>query len=188
MQNRNGFFGGDDGAFLILFLLLCGNGGWNGGWGNNAAMQGALTRAELYEGLNTNDIQSGIREIQSKMSEGFYSINSSLLNGFNGVQRDVLISTNNLQKDMMCGFNGVNAGLAQLGYNMQNCCCDIKTALHAEGEATRALIQENEIQKLRTALQDEKTEKLVTGLVTAQSIQTNNIENFIRQIVNGCGC
>ena len=46
----------------------------------------------------------------------------------------------------------------QLGFQAQQaqqneCCCDLKTAIHAEAEATRALINNNTMQELRDNLQ-----------------------------------
>jgi hypothetical protein len=76
-----------------------------------------------------------------------------------------------LQKDLCQGFNGVTQGLANLGYQQQSCCCEINrnidavraeafkntceitNAIHAEGEATRALMTQNTIQELRDELQ-----------------------------------
>lgn len=86
------------------------------------------------------------------------------------------------------GFGGVQSAIADSNYRMADCCCQIKNAIHSEGEQTRALIQSNEIQALRDSLQDAKNENLVTGLVASQTLQTNNLENFMRTLVNGCGC
>lgn len=55
------------------------------------------------------------------------------------------------------------------------CCCDLKTAIHAEGEQTRALITENTIQSLRDALQS--TQSLLNA-----SAQTQNIVNQLRPV------
>lgn len=159
MQNRDGLFGGNGSGFiiLILFILLASGNGIGGLFGGNgAASQGALTRAELYEGLSGQDIKNEL---------------------------------GNISTGMCAGFNSVNSNINQVGFNMQQCCCDIKTAVHSEGEATRALIQSNTIQDLRDRLADKDRELLSTGLVTAQTIQTNNLENFIRNAINGgCGC
>lgn len=135
------------------------------GWGGNVNNE-ALTRAELYEGLSTQDIQNSLNNLCTSMN-----------NGFNGVQ----IGLNS-------GFSGVQSAIADSNYRMADCCCQIKTAIHDEGEQTRALIQSNTITELTQKLQDAKNENLVTGLVTAQTIQTNNLENFMRTLVNGCGC
>ena len=59
----------------------------------------------------------------------------------------------------------------------------LKEAIHQDGEATRSLMQQNLIQDLRDKLADSKAETFATGLTTAQVIQTNTLENFIRQIL-----
>jgi hypothetical protein len=122
-------------------------------------------------------LSDSIRGVQQGLCDGFYAQNTTMLNGFNSVNQS-----------MCSGFNNVINGISSLGYQMQNQCCDLKTAIHSEGEQTRALIQSNTIQDLRDKLADKDRELLSSGLITAQSIQTNNIENFIRQLINGCGC
>lgn len=161
-RNKDGFLEGNGIIILILFFLMFGGGF---GWGGNS-YQGALTRAELYDGLNTQDIQNSLNVLGTSMN-----------NGFNGVQNS-----------LCSGFGGIQSAIADSNYRMADCCCQIKQAIASDGEATRALITQNTIQELRDSLQDAKNENLVTGLVTAQTIQTNNLENFMRTLVNGCGC
>lgn len=171
-----GFLEGNGIIILILFFLMFGNGFWNGNGGNIAAQE-SLTRAELYEGLNTQDVKNSISGISNQLCSGFADITNAMNAGFSGIQAG------------LCnGFNSVNSGIANLGYQMSQCCCDIKTALHSEGEATRSLIQQNTIQQLRDTLADKDREILATGLVAAQTAQTNNLENFMRSLVNGCSC
>lgn len=157
-------FGGSSGFIILILFLLMLSGNW-GGFGNSA-MQGALTRAEMYDGLNSQNTFSEFRDISKSITNGFADVNQSMCNGFNGVQ----------------------TAIADTNYRMQNCCCELKNAIHSEGEETRALIQSNTIQELRDALQDAKNENLATGLVTAQGIQTQNLEEFMRRLVSGCGC
>lgn len=98
---------------------------------------------------------------------------------------------NDIQLEMNNGVNSINSNLQGLASQMASCCCEIKTAVHSEGEQTRALIQNNTIQSLRDEINAKDRELLSTGLVTAQTIQTQNLENFIRGIVGnnyGCGC
>lgn len=163
---------GNGSWFIVLILFFLGGfGGW--GRGDSSAIQGAMTRAELYEGLNSQNMFSEFRSLQNEMTNGYANIQQSLNCGFNGVQ----MGLNN-------GFNSVNSNIAESRYAMQNCCCEIKNAIHSEGETTRALIQENTIQKLRDKVADKDRELLSTGLVTAQTIQTNNLENFIRNLLD----
>ena len=130
---------------VVLFLFMFGG---NGMWGN-ATTQGALTRADMFDGFNFNQLESAVRGVQSGICDGFYAQNSTMLNG----------------------FAGVTAAVTDVGYRMQNCCCEtnrnidavraenykntceITNAIHAEGEATRALINQNTMQELRDNLQ-----------------------------------
>jgi hypothetical protein len=163
-SDDGGLFGGGSAggilALIIVFILLFGNGGW-GGNGNSAAVQGALTRADLCQDMNFQELSNSVRGVQSGICDGFYAMNTGILNGFNGVQRD-----------MCTGFSGVNSAITQVGYQMQDCCCrtnsnidslkyenaqntcSIVDAIKADGEATRALINANTMQELRDKLQE----------------------------------
>lgn len=108
---NNGMFGGGNGWWvLFLFFLMAGGGGW-GGWGNNAATQGALTRAELSDGFTMNNIERQIQGVQNGLCDGFYNMNTTNLQGFNALGRDV-------------DRNGsaIQSAIANLGYETQNCC------------------------------------------------------------------
>ena len=165
LQNRNtdGMFNGAGGTwiwvFFLFFLLAWGGNGFGFG-GGNAVTQGALTRAELYDGLNYNQLENAVRNVQNGLCDGFYAQNTTMLQGFNGVQ------------NALCnGFNSVNQNINQAQFNAQQCCCetnrnidavryenakntcDIINAIHADGEATRAQMTQNTIQELRDQLQ-----------------------------------
>lgn len=160
-SDNGGFLEGNGIIILLLFLLFLGGGiGGFGGmnaYAGSAAMQGSFTRAEMQDGFNNQNTVNTLNNMQIGMNNGFNSINMGMAHGFNEVQ----------------------SSLSQLGFNMQNCCCDIKTAIHGEGEATRALLVKNEIETLRSQLQDAKNEQLATGLVTANNIQTQTLKDFI---------
>ena len=109
LKDDGGMFGGNNSwIFFLFFLLAWGNGGFGGGNGN---LQGALTRAEMYDGFNSQDIKEGIRGLSNGLCDGFYALNTSVLNGFNGVD-----------KSLCQGFSSVNSNIRDLGYQMQSCC------------------------------------------------------------------
>ena len=83
----------------LVWLALLGNGGFFGG-GRDAAAQGALTRSDLFEGFNTQDINGQLRGITSGICDGFYATNNSLKDGFYGIQ----------------------SGLAENRFAQQSCC------------------------------------------------------------------
>nr|DAH81260.1 MAG TPA: hypothetical protein [Bacteriophage sp.] len=184
LQNRNndGMFGGGSGTwvwvFFLFFLLAWGGNGF--GFGNNAAAQGALTRAELYDGLNYSQLDNAVRGIQNGLCDGFYAQNTAMLQGMNGIQ------------NQLCqGFNGVNSNIAESRFATQQCCCetnrnidavryenarntcDIVNAIKADGDATRALMTQNTIQELRDNLQ-------AAQLQLGNLSQTHTIINAVR--------
>lgn len=185
-RNNDGMFGGNGLWVFFLFFLLAWGGNGFGGWVGNAA-QGALTRAELYDGLNYNQIENGIRNIQNGLCDGFYAQNTTMLQGFNGIQRD-----------LCTGFSAVNAGIAENRFAAQQCCCEtnrnidavryenakntceITSAIHAEGEATRALINANTMQDLRDRLEAKNQELMTANFQLSQQAQSANLINELR--------
>lgn len=166
LDGRNdGMFGSNMGSVLVLFLFFLIAMGGNGiGFGNNA-IQGYATQADIQRGFDTNTI----------------------VNKLDGINQGV------------CGLGYENAQLtnqtqsqiANLGYQMQNCCCEtnrnidavraenykntceITNAIHSEGEQTRAMITANVMQELRDNLQ---AAQLQLGNVS----QTQNLINALR--------
>lgn len=146
-DNDNGMSGAWNNPFIYLvwLALLGGNGGLFGNRNADAAVQGALTRSDLFEGFNNQDVNSQLRGITNGVCDGFYAINSGMKDGFYGNQAAI--------KD---GFYSTQSAIADSRYAMQDCCCrtnqnirelssegykntcEITTAIHAEGEATRA--------------------------------------------------
>lgn len=174
--------------YLVWLALLGGNGGL---FGRNdrgdCATQGALTRSDMYDGFNNQDVNNQLRGITYGLSDGFYAVNTGILNGFNGVQRD------------LCqGFNAVTSGINNLGYQMSNCCCGIErnvdavryeaaqntcqitNAIHQEGEATRALINANTVQELRDRLEARDRDILSRDFQLSQLNQNATLINAIK--------
>lgn len=122
---NNGMFGGEGfWAIFLFFLLACG--GWNNsGWGNGvgngtngAGFQGWATRADINEGFALNSIQSGIAAIQNGICDSTYALNNAIQSGFS-----------NTNMGVMQGFNGVQSQICNLGYQLQDCCCQTQRAI-----------------------------------------------------------
>lgn len=181
-NDENGIFGGNTTGFLIILILFFLTGNWGG---NNSSVQGALTRAELYDGLNSQNTFSEFRSLQNEVTNGFSNVSQNLCSGFSGVNQSInnALATSTLA--MNNGFNGVQSAIADSNYRMADCCCQIKSAIHDEGEQTRALIQANTIQDLRDKVADKDREILSAGITASQLLQTNTLENYFRNLVNG---
>ena len=202
-ESGEGMFGGGNGAwvFFLFFLLAWGNGGLFGG--NAAALSDRpATEADVQRGFNTSTIVSKLDGITNGLSDGFYAQNTAMLQGFNGVQNE------------LCqGFNGVNTGITTLGYQMKDCCCGIErnidavrfdgaqntmaitNAIHAEGEATRALINENTMQALRDQLFEARlaNSQCAQNAYLVNQIRPNPVPAYVvaspyGAYTYGCGC
>ena len=173
-NNANGFMNGElwNNPFIYLvWLAVLGNGGIFGnrnGYGD-AAVQGALTRSDLFEGFNNQDVNGQLRGIANGLCDGFYAINNSLKDGFYGTQADI--------KDCCCT---TNRNIDAVRFDMSRGFCDVAGAIHAEGEATRALINSNTMQALRDKLADKDRDILARDFQLSQLAQNQYLVNEIR--------
>ena len=152
--NKNGGFMDGNGmwVFFLFFLLAWGGGGFGFGGNsgmNGAAMNGALTRAELNDGFAMNDLTRQVYGTQKGICDGFYDLNTTMLNGFNGIERQ--LCDNRFAAQQCCCET--NRNIDAVRYENSRNTCDIVNAIHADGDATRALITANEMQTLRDKLQ-----------------------------------
>lgn len=187
-NNRNDGMFGDGGWIWIIFLFFLmawGGNGWGGGFGNGGGagspgFQGYATRADINEGFLFNNIQGGIQGLQTQLCNCCSDINSNISNGF---------ATTNL--GMNQGFNAVQMQAAQLGYNMQDCCCQINRNIdgvqYEMAKNTCDIINagHNDTQRIIDTIQADKIDSLRTELQSAQLqlsqlSQTANIVNQIK--------
>ena len=157
--DENGWGGGGAWWIIILFLFMFGMGGGGWGWGNRG--NDALTRAEMQQGFDTQEITRKLDGLSYGMCDGFYAQNTTMLNGFAGVTSAVRDAQFAAQQ---CCCE-TNRNIDSVRYDAQKNTCDITTAIHAEGEATRALIQKNEMQSLRDRLQQMELREAMCGVV-----------------------
>lgn len=198
MGNNGGGMGGwfNNPFFYLMFMYLFGNG--FGGFGNNnAASQGALTRAEMIDGFNNQTLQSDVKGVQNSIVDGFAGVAQNLCCGFNGVESTANSNANMLNQTLnrsiyenQMGINSINNNISSLKYEIAQNCCDLKTAMHAEGETTRALITQNTIQDLRDRLLAKDNELQSAQITLANNAQTRNILDSLGRFVptSGCGC
>lgn len=173
-RNNDGF-GDGNGWWIILFLLICGwggygfGGGYGGGGFNSPAGQGFATRSDIDAALATQGIESGITGIGTQLCNG---------------------------------FAGVNSAIANLGYQNQHCCCDLKQAIGDVNYnmAAQTNILQNTVnngfrdvieaqnagtQRIIDTITQDKIQSLQTELQSAQlqlsnQAQTTNIINALR--------
>lgn len=130
----DGMFGGSGGAFFWVFALLLLSGGGFGNWGGNRGDY--VTQGDLATQLNqqtmTNQLHSlGIETannnyetaqlINAQTNAMLQQNNTNLINAIQGF--------NQVNQNMIAGFNNVNQQISQLGYQLDQCCCAIKTQM-----------------------------------------------------------
>ena len=169
----------------LVWLAVLGGGGLFGN--RTAELQNAVTRSDLFEGFNNQDVNGQLRGITNGICDGFYAINSCMKDGF---------YANNV--GMKDGFYGIQGALAENRFAQQNCCCEtnrnidavrfegaqntcsITNAIHAEAEATRALINSNTMQALRDKLADKDRDILARDFQLSQLAQSATLVNELR--------
>jgi hypothetical protein len=162
----------------LVWLAVLGNGGIFGnrnGYGD-AAVQGALTRSDLFEGFNTQDIKAQLRGITNGLCDGFYAVNSGMKDGFY-MTREGISDLGYAVKDCCCT---TNRNIDAVRYENSKNTCEITNAIHAEGEATRALINANTIQELRDKLEARDREVMTRDFQLSQLAQNQYLVNEIR--------
>ena len=137
-MNSNGgssFFGSDWlGAFLIIAILF-GGGGFGFGAGRGP-MPDVATKEFVQDAVNNQSVQAGIQQVLLSSANNNYETarliqeqtgqlvqqnNTNLINAIQGF--------NQVGLNMQGGFNQIGQKLDQLGYQMEQCCCSIKTQM-----------------------------------------------------------
>ena len=162
-NNENGMW---DNPFIYLVWLAV-LGGGNGLFGNrgDAAVQGAITRSDLFEGFNNQDVNGQLRGITNGIADGFYATRQGITELGYGM------------KDCCCG---INRNIDAVRYEGAQNTCAITNAIHAEGEATRALINANAMQELRDKLEARDRDVLVRDFQLSQLAQTSSLIGELR--------
>ena len=162
--------------YLVWLALLGGNGGFFGNRNNDAAWQNTMTRSDMFEGFNNQDVNSQLRGITNGLCDGFYTINNSIKDGTYATQ-SALAENRFAAQQCCCETKGLLKDLSAEGYRNT---CEITTAIHAEGEATRALITANTMQDLRDRLADRDRDLITANFQLSQQAQSANLISTLR--------
>lgn len=122
LLNRGDMFDGG-GAFFWIFALLILAGG-NYGFGGNRGGD-YVTNAELTNQLNAQSTQNQLQQLAVETANNNYET-AQLINN----QTNQMLQQNNANLiNAIQGFNQLGQKLDQLGYHMDQCCCEIKTQM-----------------------------------------------------------
>ena len=159
-QGGNGGFGGwggDWASWIILFLIfgMFGWGGYSGGWGGNSG-----------NGLGSPSGQGWAT--RADINEGF------ALNGLQNGQTSIRDAVSN-------GFHSVDISICNLGYQLQDCCCQTQRAVDGVNYnmATQACDTRNTIQSSTRDIIDNANanSRAILDFLTQDKIATLTAEN-----------
>ena len=158
----------------LVWLAVLGGGGLFGN--RTAELQNAVTRSDLFEGFNNQDVNGQLRGITNGICDGFYAINSGLKDGFYGIQ-GALAENRFAQQNCCCE---TNRNIDAVRFEGEKNTCAITNAIHAEGEATRALINANAMQDLRDKLEARDRDIMIRDFQLSQLAQNATLVNELR--------
>lgn len=172
-DNNAGFGGGGLLLVVILFLFFV---TFRGGWGNNQGDYGqyatAASQQEILYGQHFNQINdrltnigNGICNLGYEMQGSIGQLGKEVALGQSEMGKTILQTGNDLARQLGDCCCEQRLGLANLGAQMDRQTCAITTAIKEEGNATRALIQANEIQQLRDKVSALEADNRMFGVV-----------------------
>jgi hypothetical protein len=121
-SSTGSFFGSDWlGAFLIIAVLF----GGFGGFGFNRGGENVATVDYVQSAINNQSTQEGLRDVLLSSANNNYETAQLINSQTNALQQQNYAN----QINVVQGFNAIQQAIAQLGYQMDSCCCSIKTQM-----------------------------------------------------------
>ena len=114
-RGGDGFFGGENGWWIILLFLFC---GWGGGFGYGGNRGNENVRDAVAYGFDINNLENGVRGLEHGICDGFYDMNTSLLTGFGN------IAMGNMQNT-----NAITNQISNMAAQQAACCCETQRLL-----------------------------------------------------------
>lgn len=176
VDGGNDGWGGGNGAWLIviLFLFVFMGGGWGGfnrqgefGQYATAASQQEILFGQQFGQLNDRitNLGNGVCNLGYEMQGNIGQLGKEVALAQAGTNTTIMQTGNNIQSQLANCCCENRLATANLSAQIDRQTCDITTAIHAEGEATRALIQTNEIQALRDKVSSLEMDSRMCGVV-----------------------
>lgn len=181
-MSNDGFGGGNWFAMIILFALIFGWGGFGGANGQG----GYATNEAVQQGFDMQNTLANQRELLAATNQTFHDTMGVIQNTYGELQRDIaglaVGQANLLAKENECCAS-VNAGIAQNRYEAALANSQVLQAIQADGNATRAMLQENKIESLQAQVQQLQMQNAMQGVVRYPDAWTYTAGNS-----PFCGC
>ena len=173
-KDADGMAGNGAWWIIILFLFVIMGGGWNGfnrqsdfGQYATAASQQEILFGQQFGQINDRltNIGNGICNLGYEMQGNIGQLGKEVALAQAGTNTTIMQTGNNIQSQLAQCCCESRLATANLSAQIDRQTCDITTAIHAEGEQTRALMQANEIQQLRDKVSSLEADNRMYGVV-----------------------
>lgn len=173
-KDNDGWGGGGAWWIIILFLFVFMGGGWGGfnrqgefGQYATAASQQEILFGQHFGQLNDRitNVGNGLCTLGYEMQGNISQLGKEVALAQAGTNTTIMQTGNSIQGQIAQCCCDNRLATANLSAQMDRQTCDITTAIHAEGEATRALMQANELQALRDKVASLEMDNRMCGIV-----------------------
>lgn len=155
----------------------------------------------VNQGFNTlgTNVQQGFNNLGQTVQTGFNNLGQATQQGFNNqayneqanmhaITNALNSGFNSLARDNTAVANQIIAGQTSAAAALAACCCDIKATISADGNATRALINDIRLADLNTQLVDAKNNisnlKQTNDLIANNAAQTSTILHHVGPLMS----
>lgn len=170
MGNGGGFGGNNALLFLLLIVFMMGGGTWgyNRGAGEFGQYATAASQQEILFGQQFQNLDNKADRLGDGISSATYALNNTIVANANNIAGTVIAE----------------------GRATADKLCELKTAVHAEGEATRAMLQQNKIETLQQQIAKLQMDQALCGVVRYPNAMTYTAGGspFCNYPGNGCAC
>ena len=197
-KDADGMAGNGAWWIIILFLFVIMGGGWSGfnrqgeyGQYATAASQQEILYGQQFGQLNDRltNIGNGICNLGYEMQGNIGQLGKEVALAQAGTDTTIMQTGNNIQSQLAQCCCDNRLATANLSAQIDRQTCDITTAIHAEGEQTRALMQANEIQQLRDKVSSLEADNRMYGVVRYPNGYSYNAgPSPFCGCNSGCGC
>ena len=117
-RGEDGFFGGNNGWWIILLFLFAGWGRGFGGFGGEGIGVPPATQADVRAAVDQQTLISKLDQQTYGLADSTYALNNAITTGFHGVDTAI------------CGLGyNIQGGLNGLSHQISDCCCETGRAI-----------------------------------------------------------
>lgn len=187
---RDNDFGGNGvWIFFLFFLLAWGGNGFIGNRGDYGQYATAASQQDILFSSKFSALDNKIDRIGNGIADATFALNNSIKDGNAVVAGRVVDEGRAIQSQIADCCCANKEAIAQVRYDMANFNNQQISAIHAEGEATRSLLQQNKIETLQGQINQLQLQNALCGVVRYPNATTYSMGvNPFCNCNNGCCC